>query len=171
MGNGELLGSGTRETLLCAARRCGIASSTASVAMSMVLRSKVSSILDAYAELIDDAIGRERRAFLPADQVAGVIAGEVDAAIGDEQRFGRDIAGAAKAADPGAEIVGNFSPADVHRPGEVFAVAGVQQFDGLAGGVKFRFHGGQGAERRPVFDGVSGDDHAALREEARAWIP
>src|ERR1700683_3098193 len=121
MGKSEL-GSGTRVTLCAAAVAPPQAVAAARIPMQMRLRSKAASIFNACAELVDDAVGRQCRAFLPAGEMAGVIAGEVDAAIGDEQNV-EVRGGVAEAADPGAEVVRNLAPADVDGLGEVFAVA------------------------------------------------
>src|SRR5579862_3087652 len=46
-----------------------------------------SSMLHGDSDLVDGAVRGKRRAFLPADDVAGVIAGKVDAAVRKNDAF------------------------------------------------------------------------------------
>ena len=137
------------------------------------------------SQLVDHAIGRERRAFLPADEVAGVVAGKVHAPVGRLQSGERLLVVPCKA-DPGAEIVRDLSPTHINRFCQILAVTGMEQLNRSARGVELGLHRrqmsecialdrwlavqplgfaenvGKRARGRSVFSRVAADDDAFL---------
>ena len=84
--------------------------------------------LDSRPELPDHAMCRKRRTLLPTDDVAGVVAGKIDAAIGRLQCGQRRLVIQIEA-DPRTKVPGNLPPADVDGLCEVFATPRMQQLN------------------------------------------
>jgi len=81
---------------------------------------------------VDGADSGERGALLPTDDVAGVVAGEVYAAV--RLGHGGVVLGilAPEAADPRTQVEGDVAPAYIDRVAQLVAAAGKEFFDGLA---------------------------------------
>src|SRR5271163_2664374 len=176
MGKGELLGSGRRTTWARAEAVSAMESVAARISALAARETRFSScirgpLFDFSSNLVDGTVGGERGALLPADEMAGMVSGEVDAAVGFNEPGDRQTVAAAEAADPGAQIVRNHAPIDVDGFGELLAVAGVQQLDCLARGVQLGLDVGQLADRHAILDGVSADHDARRGEEFGAGIP
>src|SRR5271154_4658949 len=118
MGKGELLGSGRRTTWARAEAASAVESVAARMTALAAEETRLSScirgpLFDFSSNLVDGAVGGERRALLPPDKMAGMVAGEVDAAVGFNEPGDRQTVATAEAADPGAKVVGNHPPIDV----------------------------------------------------------
>ena len=84
---------------------------------------------------IEGPVGRQGCALLPAYDVTGVVAGHKDAALRlDPELVARRGAGF-EVADPGSQVVGNVSPADVDGVLQLLRAAGMQEFNGLSRGL------------------------------------
>src|SRR6185437_8779693 len=94
--------------------------------------------LDAGADHLDGAQGGERGTLLPGIDVADVVAGEVEGAVGLDQHLVPRIQSrsvAAEPADPGAQVPGHAAPAHVDAFLEFMAVSRMQLLDRGAGEV------------------------------------
>src|SRR6202023_1155078 len=113
IGNVDPLGSGTRISVFCAGAASG-ARARAANATAVRMLSNGSSGADLVPYQVNRTDGRQRRALLPSDDVAGVVAGEVDAAI--RARDDRIVLRLtpAEAADPGTQIEGDIAPAHIN---------------------------------------------------------
>ena len=84
------------------------------------------SLCHAGRDQVERAVRGKGRTFLPTDDVAGMIAGQVDPTLGlGPYLITRGRAGVG-AADPGTEVVRNVSPADVDGVLQLLRAAGMQ---------------------------------------------
>src|SRR5579883_1654512 len=127
---------------------------------------------NAFGDHVDGAVGGKGGTFLPGQKVAAVVAGKIDTVVWfDERLVGAFVILAAGAGDPGALAERYLFPDDIHRVGQIFAVAGMKPFDCGAGGRELRFDTRQFVEGRNALHSITGQQHAVLIVEIPAGIP
>ena len=121
----------------------------------------------------------QRRAFLPSDDMAAVVAGEVDPAVGLNKFLVRAVVilrrspryVGRRAADPRAQVVWNLAPVHIHRVLHLLAVSGMQLFDRLPRSVDLGRNARQLAEVAVVLNAIARNNHSVLGKQFPAWIP
>src|ERR1700733_6335803 len=113
---------------------------------------------------------RQRRTFLPADDVAAMVAGKINPVVrNNEFSVGTVVVGVfvrgwiiRTTADPRPEDIRHLAPGNVHRLLQFPALAWMQFFDRRSGSRKLGFIRRQLAEITKVFHGVTGDQYSAF---------